>query len=563
MKEMIVPNQLIEVKWGSKNKQWYEEKGYLYTGIGTKLLVKAEDLTIGININVIYQCDNKNCNKKFLIKYRSAYNALKKQGIVFCEECMYKRISENKIKKHKNTEYNFNEVEMYKKILKGEIKRFPDGYIVNMTINQAKNIINYLIDYLLSNKIVKNKKYIPKFLTQKTFRKYKLSRLVDNFGINNLLNEVFDGSVNQWEYAMVEDGFWDNDENVRKVLFWFFDKLIEDGTIKSIDDLPKMSYKEKLIEYNISSITKRFNNSFSKLCTYIDPERFKIWFFSLPKNYLKDDNNIREMMNWFISKLLEDGVVKNIDEIPHISTRELYIKYKLDSMLANRFHYSPFQALDFMYPNRWNQWEFYHVTNNYWDDPNNVRIALIWFVDQMKKDNIITNLEDLNNININKCLIKYKLATLNLKYDIPFMLTMIYGNKINYHNYKNRISDIDDTKLDSIEEKQIHDLIIKNIKNVNKPKKSNDYKFVNKKHNEGYIPDWIINENLIVEYFGLYVDKPVNDYQEGYKNKTIRKIEYYNTLENYKFIPLFPKDLKNNYIGIINKFKNYEINLVV
>ncbi|MDT0160264.1 hypothetical protein [Bacillus sp. AG4(2022)] len=557
---MLAPNQTIETTWGTKSKVYLESKGYQYTGIGTPIVIKAEDLTEQATFTVSYICDNEGCEEEFPIAVRSMYRMINKHGTVYCKKCSYERISLNKIKKHKELHSSYDEVELYKKIHNGELRQFPDGFVLNMDINQAKNVVNFLIELLIDTKIISSREEAKLFLSQKNFKKYQLQGMVDHFGINKLLNLVFNNEVKQWEMNMVDDGFWQDDENVKEGFYWFMNKLVEDGTIPSLDNLPKMSYAKKLREYKISGILKRFNNSFSKLANFVDPIKFKLWFFNVPLNYYKDEKNIKEMMDWFIQKLLEDKVITDENDLPKVATRELFKKYKLDSMLTHRFKTSPFYAIDYLYPGRWNRWEYRHVPNDFWNDPNNLRESLIWFVEQIIKDGLISEVSEITSLNISKSLKKYKLATLDNKYDIPFMLSMIYGKDINYVNYSNRISEIDNTKLDSIEEKQIHDLLLKNFDSVIKPSQGDRFQFVNSKCDEMYVPDWIINNDTIVEYFGLFMDESTREYQKRYTDKAKRKIEFFNKNKDYKFIALFPEDLEDNMEGLIKKLMNHGLN---
>jgi hypothetical protein len=84
-----------------------------------------------------------------------------------------------------------------------------------------------------------------------------------------------------------------------------------------------------------------------------------------------------------------------------------------------------------------------------------------------------------------------------------------------------------------------------------------------------YCPDFVINENerIYIEYFGMYTENPPKDNKllNKYKNKTLRKIEYYNN-QFYKFIYLYPEDIKDSFDGLINKLKKEKLlndNLVI
>lgn len=41
---MYNENQLVEVKWNSKTRKYYESKGYSFTNYGDVFFVKAKDL---------------------------------------------------------------------------------------------------------------------------------------------------------------------------------------------------------------------------------------------------------------------------------------------------------------------------------------------------------------------------------------------------------------------------------------------------------------------------------------------------------------------------------------
>lgn len=60
---MIVPNQLVEVKWNNSNKKHYTAKGYKFTSSGESILVEVEHLTKSSKSLVRFQCDF--CSSEF------------------------------------------------------------------------------------------------------------------------------------------------------------------------------------------------------------------------------------------------------------------------------------------------------------------------------------------------------------------------------------------------------------------------------------------------------------------------------------------------------------------
>ena len=81
---MLVPNQIIKVKWHSSNKQWFIDKGYKFTKIKDTFEVKAEDLKPGSHELVKVSCDY--CGTIVLKGYKE-YLRGKKSGKDCCSKC--------------------------------------------------------------------------------------------------------------------------------------------------------------------------------------------------------------------------------------------------------------------------------------------------------------------------------------------------------------------------------------------------------------------------------------------------------------------------------------------
>lgn len=74
-----------------------------------------------------------------------------------------------------------------------------------------------------------------------------------------------------------------------------------------------------------------------------------------------------------------------------------------------------------------------------------------------------------------------------------------------------------------------------------------------------YLPsirtDWYINDEIIVEYFGMAE-------KEYYRKRMNEKIDLCKVNE-LPLIELYPNDIKHNYKGLVNKFSEYGIDLVI
>lgn len=88
---MLVPNQLIEAKWVPTSRQWYEDKGYEFTGYRKSFYVKAEDLPLKSHKRVKVQCDF--CGEIIEKEFHSYYRSHEKSNLDCCSKCINQKIS--------------------------------------------------------------------------------------------------------------------------------------------------------------------------------------------------------------------------------------------------------------------------------------------------------------------------------------------------------------------------------------------------------------------------------------------------------------------------------------
>lgn len=102
---MLVDNQLIEVKWGKRNKRWYESQGIQFTNFGDRFYVTPYQLPKGSKALVNFMCDY--CQKTFPVKLQ---NYFRHQKLCFgeykCAECYRKHINEFSLNVRQNKIYN-------------------------------------------------------------------------------------------------------------------------------------------------------------------------------------------------------------------------------------------------------------------------------------------------------------------------------------------------------------------------------------------------------------------------------------------------------------------------
>jgi hypothetical protein len=92
MKEGIfmILNQTVILKWHPRNKDRYENLGYIYTKIGQEFEVKIEDLSKGSPVKIQAKCDCENCKEPNIIKnisYNNYNMFLHEDGKYYCQQC--------------------------------------------------------------------------------------------------------------------------------------------------------------------------------------------------------------------------------------------------------------------------------------------------------------------------------------------------------------------------------------------------------------------------------------------------------------------------------------------
>lgn len=259
-------------------------------------------------------------------------------------------------------------------------------------------------------------------------------------------------------------------------------------------------------------------------------------------------------------------------------TRDKLIKLKTDDLKQYKIYYkhSCYNTVysiikDIFYVYDIKPFELQNSPINYWKDINNCDDFMKYFIEnelQFNDNNIHLNLNNLSSIFTSQNLrdmnyngLVYCIFTYNHYKSFYEWVNKLYPSwKLKEDNFNQFISK-DGYYFDSNEEKIVYEFIKYNlnidIKVVNKNK---NFKFYNETYNENYIPDYIIklhDKDIIIEYFGLYCNNSKNEFIKKYKEKTIRKIDFFSKLNNYKFISIYPQDLKDNFKGLQEKLQSF------
>lgn len=193
-----------------------------------------------------------------------------------------------------------NTIEIYKKVLSGEIKKFPYGFwkknntITKNTIICTKYLLNDILKWSIND--------IKKKLTIKIIRQYKLYGMLENYNnsIYMLLETVYPNTFQPWELKCVPMGYWECKENRLKALNWF---CLKTG-------MNEYNIKDKLTTYNFNYyglgalLESKYNNSPYLALNELYPNKYKIWEVSkVSRGYWLNRNNCRLATLWLINKL--------------------------------------------------------------------------------------------------------------------------------------------------------------------------------------------------------------------------------------------------------------------
>lgn len=196
-----------------------------------------------------------------------------------------------------------DDIECYKAILDGRLKRFPTGmWEKPWSYESAKRITKYALDKYYKNDIDKLKRDI----TTQTFTDLKLyGMLVIVYegsawkALNSAYNKEDKVIINPWELKYTPKGFWDDKENIKNAIRW----AVEDVAPKGFNIKTDFN-----VDYLKSVGLNILRNKYS-LFTLIDiayPNKYFPWEMTrLSDGYWDDIKNVKECLYQFRKKELD------------------------------------------------------------------------------------------------------------------------------------------------------------------------------------------------------------------------------------------------------------------
>ena len=324
--------------------------------------------------------------------------------------------------------------------------------------------------------------------------------------------------------------------------------------IKNDDTLSKSKSKGALKRNGIDYVSLGFNTyeeyiNFKSSNKYIKnlATAFKEYKNLFNKKQLRFSNGVvnkNDVVILFKYYLRKNNIDMSKENLLKQNYSKLCEKSKLDNYIQKHYiGYYDFICTCFPKYN-FKIWEFkiLDCPNNYWNDKYNMFYCIRECIESMFKQNIISNYSELFQIP-QDILVNYFHSS------VAYFGNGLKNNIITYLDFIKADYKIDKLYdgilFDSIEEIYVY----KQLKCVNKEIiKNTKMKFKNEKYNESYIPDFIIGDNIIVEYFGMYNENHNSKIYKRYTQKANRKIKFFESLKGFIFIPIYPNDIYKNRI---------------
>lgn len=451
-------------------------------------------------------------------------------------------------------------IEIYNELREGKRKKLQRFW----NKESAKLVLRYVVFNILN---WEREDMCNRFIKDDIVKKFKLTGALKKFEGSKSAFIIYsfpEYIIKKWEIvgSHVGNVYWKNDINKEYALKWFVNKLLEDGIIETVEDIPKVISQDLFNKYRLRGLLANyFNDSPLKAINFIFPDKFNLLDFQTrySDNTLHTKENLLNILrDIFLNELSCNNREDIID-----NARDIFFDERKLNIFIKKFYSDYRNALIDAFPEySFFYWEFRQLPSTFWNSKQNRNRSLKELIENKLKINLKDIPKYINYIFIHENYKKFA-KTCYSYYDSNYFkwVNEAYPELFEedeYYKIFTKSSKI--SGFDSNSEKEIYNYIKNNItQNVKFIGRNRKYKLYNKKHNESYIFDFLINDNIICEYYGLYEEDTGREFIEGYVLKTKRKNNFYKdfcTKTNYKFVDLYPSDLLNNFEGIKNKINN-------
>lgn len=332
-------------------------------------------------------------------------------------------------------------IEIYKLLLKGQIKKFPSGVWTSKdSIKDANRCCKYLLEEVLKW----TTEDIKSSLNKSIFKKYKLSGMLQQVYKNSPYEAIMSLYPNQfkpYELSCTPNKIWEDKDNRILAMDW----LINTKLKWTDEDIINKYNNKILIENKLEGLLLVVKgNAFLLLDEYM-PNKFKeseLKYSNYSINYWKDkQNRIKAIKN-----MIENVLKWNEIQIKKDLSIKTFKENNLDILLEYYYDNTPYKALQEAYPNIYMPWQLSTLPCNYWNSKQNrikavkwlFEIQLEWSIEDIKQkvnksvfeDNGLATLLYKNKDGIYSVILEaypYKIK----KWELPFRSSFYWEDRKN------------------------------------------------------------------------------------------------------------------------------------
>lgn len=250
---------------------------YVVKNIGHKKLFIVNDLLLLVSqdysrnrimyniINKWYIKDLKNITLLDEIKNKYDFKPSEWEDFLKKIELHQYVVESVKIQMIKEAKEESPEIRVYKRVLEGDSKRFPNNFWQEDIGSGIKPASQSCMKYLFEKVLHWSRQDIRDKYCTDILRKYKLGGMLDVlFGGNSYmaLDNAYPQIFKPWEMKKIEFGvtFWINKDNAMYVFKQVIQQMKEDGYVLNRDTLLTIKWKEVLRRYKANAIIKTLYN---------------------------------------------------------------------------------------------------------------------------------------------------------------------------------------------------------------------------------------------------------------------------------------------------------------
>lgn len=237
--------------------------------------------------------------------------------------------------------FKLSPIEIYKMVLRGDLKAFPRGFWQRPEAEQNAIIVT---KFLLEDILKWSENDIKSKLLKSTFDNNKLGGMINtifNGSPFNAINLTYPNKYNIWDFTQTPKNYW-NKETSLKAIKW----MIEDKLQWNSDDIKTKLTKQTFKDNNLSGMLQIvYNESPYDAINNFYPNKFKPWELKAPNNYWNKESGI-EATKW----LIEEKLKLSYKDIKEKLSFDLFIKNSLGGMLACLYNNSYEKAIKEAYP---------------------------------------------------------------------------------------------------------------------------------------------------------------------------------------------------------------------